>query len=685
VKGNIPETIQEVARSIVELRKLLNDHNYSYYVLDQPTIDDAQFDALTRRLLELETSYPSLITIDSPTQRVGGMVAGGFERVTHLTPMRSLGNAFSAEELMAFHHKVHSGLAAGSPLEYIVELKIDGLAINLTYEDGRLLSGVTRGDGTQGENVTTNIRTIKSVPLTLRGDGVVIPPVLEVRGEVYMPKREFERLNSEREQTGEALLANPRNAAAGSLRQLDPKVTAQRALDVFLYGIGVYTGIELTTHREMLEYLRTIGFRINPQYQVFDNIADVIEYCQSFADKRHDLPYAIDGIVIKVNDLASQQALGYTAKDPRWAIAYKFPAEQAITVVEDIFVGLGRTGVLTPTAILRPVAVAGSIISRATLHNQDFIEEKDIRIGDTVVIHKAGEVIPEVISVVTENRTGEEKIFLMPTTCPECQGQVIRLEGQAAHKCTNPHCPALFREGLIHFVSRDAMNIDGLGPAVLLALVDAGLVKSVADLYQLTMEQVLTVPRMGEKSAQNLLAAIEASKQAGLARVLFGLGIRHVGVKAASIVARHFGHISGVQQATVEELLQLDEIGIKIGESIVAYFGTEENLQLIAALAAAGVKMTEEQPVGLEQQIFAGKTFVLTGTLESMSRNQAGAMIESLGGKVSGSVSKKTSYVLAGVDAGSKLDKAHKLGVEVLDEEGFKEMIKAEETKASGD
>ncbi len=672
---NITQDLEDVTREIAELRKELDQHNYHYYVLDQPLIDDAQFDQLIGRLLELETLYPSLITTNSPTQRVGGMVAGGFERVTHLTAMRSLGNAFSPEDLLAFDQKVRSGLGGEGKLQYIVELKIDGLAINLTYENGHLVSGVTRGDGTQGEDVTSNIRTIKSVPLLLRSDEVTVPPVLEVRGEVYMPKGEFERLNRERQETGEALLANPRNAAAGSLRQLDPKITSKRSLDVFLYGIGVYTGIELTTHGQMLEYLRKIGFKINSQYRVFDAIADVIDYCTGFVEKRHHLPYDIDGMVIKVNDLESQQILGYTAKDPRWAIAYKFPAEQAVTVVEDIFVGLGRTGVLTPTAILRPVSVAGSIISRATLHNQDFIEEKDIRIGDTVIIHKAGEVIPEVISVIVEKRTGEERIFVMPQKCPECEGDVLRQAGEAAHKCTNPHCPALFREGLIHFVSRDAMNIDGLGPAVLMALVEAGLVKNIADLYKLSMEEVLKVPRMGEKSAQNLLTAIENSKQAGLARVLFGLGIRHVGSKAASIVARHFGCMAAVQEATAEELVTLDEIGIKIAESIVAYFASSDNLELTAGLETAGVKMTQQQQEKGENQLFAGKTFVLTGTLETMNRSQAAEIIEKLGGKVSGSVSKKTSYVLAGTEAGSKLDKAQKLGIEVLDEKGFTQLL----------
>ncbi|MDF2635088.1 MAG: ligase [Pelosinus sp.] len=673
---NKREDIGQIVDEIAALRKQLQYHTYRYYVLDDPEIEDSQFDMLMGRLIELETAYPDLITIDSPTQRVGGIVAGGFKSVTHLSPMRSLGNAFSAEELMAFHNRVQSGLGVEAKIQYIVELKMDGLAINLTYEKGHLVSGVTRGNGNQGEDVTSNIRTIKSVPLILHSDATTIPPLLEVRGEVYMPKKEFERLNREREEAGEALLANPRNAAAGSLRQLDPKITADRALDIFVYGIGVYTGVELTTHGQMLEYLNQLGLKINSQYKIFETIEDVITYCTNFAEKRYELPYDIDGMVIKVNDLASQQFLGYTAKDPRWAIAYKFPAEQAITVVEDIFVGLGRTGVLTPTAILRPVRVAGSTISRATLHNLDYIEEKDIRIGDTVIIHKAGEVIPKVLSVVLEKRTGEEIPFVMPEICPECGGKVVRQEGEAAHKCVNPHCPALFREGLVHFVSRDAMNIDGLGPAVLNALVDTNLVKDVADLYQLAMEQVLTVPRMAQKSAENLLTAIEFSKQAGLARLLFALGIRHVGVKAAGIVARHFGDIEDVKKASAEDLLQLDEIGAKIAESIVAYFAEEENIELVERLRSAGVKTTEEKQAIEENQLFAGKTFVLTGTLDTMSRTQASDIIQKLGGKVSGSVSKKTSYVLAGAEAGGKLDKAQQLGVEVLDEEQFMKMVR---------
>jgi len=673
--GKKLDDMQEIQNKIIQLREQLHYHNYRYYVLDDPEMGDLKFDLLMRSLIELESSYPQLITADSPTQRVGGIVAGGFKRINHATPMRSLGNCFSADELRAFHNRVQGSLGEEQDIEYVVELKIDGLAINLTYENGHLVSGVTRGDGTQGEDVTTNIRTIKSIPLMLRGDHAGIPSFLEVRGEIYMPSKEFERLNHEREEAGEALLANPRNAAAGSLRQLDPKVTANRALDVFVYGVGTYAGIELTTHGQVLGYLNQLGLKTNPHYKIFNQIEDVIAYCTGFAEKRHELPYEIDGMVIKVNDLSSQQILGYTAKDPRWAIAYKFPAEQAITVVEDIFVGLGRTGVLTPTAILRPVRVAGSTVSRATLHNQDYIEEKDIRIGDTVIIHKAGEVIPKVVAVVMEKRTGGEIPFVMPEECPECKGKVIRQEGESAHKCTNPHCPALFREGLIHFVSRDAMNIDGLGPAVLNALVDTGLVKDAADLYQLEMEQVLTVPRMGKKSAENLLTAIENSKQAGLSRLLFALGIRHVGVKAAGIVAQRYGNMEDIKQASVEELLELDEVGTKIAESIVAYFAAEENLELVARLETAGLNMIEEKQAITENQLFSGKTFVLTGTLEKMSRNQAADIIQKLGGKVSGSVSKKTNYVVAGAEAGSKLDKAQQLGVEVLEEEDFLRMV----------
>ncbi len=668
----IPKTISLAAAAVEELRQQINYHNYRYYVLDQPEIADHDYDALMQRLIAIEAAYPELIIPHSPTQRVGAAPAAGFTRIAHLTPMRSLGNAFSAEELAAFHTRVLNGLGADH-LEYVVEHKIDGLAINLVYEQGLLKSAATRGDGVEGEDVTSNIKTIKSVPLRLQGARV--PALLEVRGEVYMSKAEFNRLNQEREQNGEPLLANPRNAAAGSLRQLDPKATAERALDVFIYGIGVHEGLELETHAQTLEYLQALGFKINPFYRIFQDVEAIGEYCASWAAKRPELPYDIDGMVIKVNHLASQDLLGATSKDPRWAIAFKFPAEQGVTVVQDIMISVGRTGTLTPTALLQPVRLAGSTVSRATLHNEDYIRQKDIRIGDTVIVHKAGEVIPEVISVVLEKRSGNEQPFVMPTVCPECGHEAVRNEAEAARKCSNPACPALIREGLIHFVSRDAMNIDGLGPAVLTNLLSAGLIRDAADLYQLTEDRLLELERMGKKSVENLLRSIDNSKQAGLARLLFALGIRYVGVKAAGVIAKHFVHMDHIRTATMEDLVKLDEIGEKIAESVVAYFTVPANLELIEKLQRLGVKTSEDVPAVRGAQPFAGQTFVLTGTLADMTRQEAAGMIEALGGKVAGSVSKKTSYVVAGTEAGSKLDKARQLGIQVLDEAEFKALV----------
>jgi DNA ligase (NAD+) len=664
VNTAIPSTREETAHQIHELRRLLHYHNHRYYVLDAPEIGDAEFDKLYQRLAALEKAYPDLITPDSPTQRVGGVPADGFVRVAHSVPMLSLANAFSAEDLLAFDTRVRSGLN-DEQVEYVVELKIDGLAINLVYEAGRLLRAATRGDGTEGEDVTTNVRTIRAVPLIVNGQ---VPPIMEVRGEAYMPRPAFDRLNEERLQAGEPLLANPRNAAAGSLRQLDSRVTAQRTLDIFVYGMGAREELAVATHQQTLEFLKELGFKVNPHYQVFKTINEVIAHCESWAEKRVDLPYDIDGLVIKVNSLAGQRQLGSTAKDPRWAIAFKFPAEQATTLVEDIVVRVGRTGVLTPTAVLRPVRLAGSTVSRATLHNEDYIQEKDIRIGDTVIIHKAGEIIPEVISVVTSRRTGAEKSFVMPATCPECASLVLRIPGESAHKCINGACPALLREGLIHFVSRDAMNIDGLGQAVVTTLVESGLVADAADLYTLTTEELLKLERMGPKSAQNLVDAIHASKQAGLARLLFGLGIRFVGAKAAATLARHFGDMDLLRKATSDELTALDEIGPRIAESVVEYFSRSETGRLLGKLAAAGLKMTEEKRQTTANLSLAGKTFVLTGTLPTLTRSDAAALIESYGGKVSSSVSKKTDYVVAGEEAGSKLDKAQQLGITILNE-----------------
>ncbi len=667
----VPVNQDEAARLAAELREKLNYHNHRYYVLDAPEITDAEYDALLRQLQAVEAAFPELVTPDSPTQRVGGAPAEGFGRVAHPTPLFSLGNALSLDELRAFDARVKGGLGSDQ-VEYVVELKIDGLAVNLLYEDGKLIRAATRGDGQYGEDVTANVRTIRAVPLVLHGG---YPPRIEVRGEVFLPRREFERINREREAADEALFANPRNAAAGSLRQLDPRITAERALDIFVYGVGVREGVKLDTHADTLDYLAGLGFKTNPHYRVFSSIEQVAAYCESWADKRASLPYDIDGLVVKVNSLADQVALGFTAKDPRWAIAYKFPAEQAVTTVEDIIVSVGRTGVLTPTAVLTPVRLAGTTVSRATLHNEDYIRDKDVHIGDTVLVHKAGEIIPEVVAVLAERRTGMEKEFTIPAECPECGSPVVRQPGEAAHKCTNPYCPAILREGLFHFVSRDAMDIEGLGPVVITALLAAGLVRDAADIYSLTKEQLLPLERMGEKSAQNLINAIERSKQAGLARLLFALGIRFVGVKAAGILARHFGDIDNIAGATAEELTAIEEIGPKIAGSVVNWFAKAENLALVEKLRQAGVKLTEDRPPDAGPRPLAGKTFVLTGTLAAMTRDEATARIEKLGGKVTGSVSKKTDYVVAGSDAGNKLAKAQEIGVTVLDEEAFNELL----------
>lgn len=667
------EQADELRREADELRAILHRHNYEYYVLDSPIVSDAEYDRLMRRLKEIETEHPEWVAPDSPTQRVGGQPLSGFEKVTHAAPLLSLGNAFSAGELRAFDNRVRS--AVGVPVEYVVELKIDGLAVNLIYERLRLVRAATRGDGEVGEDVTANVRTIRSIPLVLRDSDGVLPSYLEVRGEVYMPRQAFDRLNRQRQTAGEPLFANCRNAAAGSLRQLDPKVTASRTLDFFAYGIGQRKDLPYRTHAEVLTGLGGAGFRINRRHHVFRDIEAVIAYCEGWAVQRSSLDYDIDGLVLKVNSLALQEELGSTAKEPRWAVAWKFPAEEAETVVEDIFVGVGRTGVLTPTAILRPVLLSGSTVSRATLHNEDFIRDKDVRIGDTVIIHKAGEVIPEVVSVRTEKRTGAEREFLMPSECPECGKPVVRKQGEAARRCLNPDCPAMAREGLIHFVSRDAMNIDGLGPSIIETLLDAGLVTDAADLYALEIPQLSELERMGNKSAANLVAAIAASRQAGLSRLLYALGIRFVGSKVAGILARAYGRIDAIAEASADDLTLIPEIGPRIAESVVGYFAEPEHLTLVEKLRRAGVLMEKQGTENGLPQIFAGKTFVLTGTLESMGRDAATAEIERRGGKAASSVSRKTDYVVAGAEAGSKLTKAQELGIPVLNEQEFLAML----------
>lgn len=656
---------------IASLRETLHRHLYLYHVLDAPEIEDSEYDALYRRLQELEVAHPALVTADSPTQRVGAAAAEGFQKVTHVTPMLSLGNVFSKEELLAFHQRVLSGLETEGGVEYVVEHKIDGLAVNLVYENGRFARAATRGDGFTGEDVTANIKTIPSIPLRLRENDWGVPDFIEVRGEVYMPKAAFDRLNAEREEAGEALFANPRNAAAGSLRQLDPKEAAKRSLDALLYGVGAHEGVTLSTHAETLAYLKALGFRVNAHYEVFQDVEAAADFCLSWTEKRYALPFGIDGMVLKVNDLASQARLGATAKDPRWAIAYKFPPEQATTKVLGISLSVGRTGVLTPTADLEPVRLAGTTVARAALHNADYIAEKDIRIGDTVVIHKAGEIIPEVVAVLAERRDGSERVFAMPDACPACGSFVQRLESEAAHKCTNPVCPALVEERIVHFASRDAMNIEGMGPAVVHQLLDTKLIADAADLYELEKEPLVALERMGEKSAENLLAAIEASKAAGLSRLLFGLGIRFVGAKAAATLAAHFGDIDALLAADEEEIVALDDIGEKIAGSLRAYFAQEENRVRIERLRALGLKLTEERVLPTAPQVFAGMTFVLTGALPKMTRKEASVLVTARGGKVASAVSKKTSYVVAGEEAGSKLEKAEKLGVPVLTEAQF--------------
>ncbi|MGG0464918.1 NAD-dependent DNA ligase LigA [Priestia aryabhattai] len=656
----------ETAKSRVqELRDVLNQYGYEYYVLDQPSVPDAEYDKLMNELIEIEESFPELKTADSPTQRIGGQVLDAFEKVQHQTSMLSLGNAFNEEDLRDFDRRVRQ--AVEDEFSYVCELKIDGLAVSLRYEDGYLVLGATRGDGTTGENITENLKTIRSIPLRIKE-----PLSMEVRGEAFMPRKSFEALNEAKMERDEVPFANPRNAAAGSLRQLDPKIAAKRNLDIFVYAMTDTGELEIDSHSESLNLLDDLGFKTNKERQTCETMDDVIAYIESWQTKRPELSYDIDGIVVKVDSFDQQTELGTTAKSPRWAIAYKFPAEEVVTKLVNIELTVGRTGVITPTAILEPVQVAGTTVQRASLHNEDLIREKDIRIGDYVVVKKAGDIIPEVVNVIEEKRTGEEQEFTMPTHCPECESELVRLEGEVALRCINPSCPAQIREGLIHFVSRNAMNIDGLGEKVISQLFREQLIKDVADIYTLTKQQLIELERMGEKSADNLIAAIEASKENSLERLLFGLGIRHVGAKAAKTLAQHFETIDKLTKATYDELVAINEIGAKMADAIVAYFTQEEVQELIHELKEYGVNLTYKGPklVSVENvdSVFAGKTVVLTGKLEQLSRNEAKAQIEALGGKVTGSVSKKTDLVVAGEEAGSKLTKANELEIEVWDE-----------------
>ena len=648
-----------------ELRDLLNYHSYKYYVEDDPEIDDFEYDRLMVELQNIEESFPELSTPDSPTRRVGGSADGQFEPVEHAVRMESLQDAFSMEDLRAFDARVRE---TAPYAVYIVEPKIDGLSVSLEYRDGVFFRGSTRGDGVVGEDVSANLCTVGSIPLRLRRS----VPEIEVRGEVYMPRDSFLKLVEQQENNEEKPFKNPRNAAAGSLRQKDPKITAKRKLDIFVFNIQQIEGVELTGHKQSLDYLRELGFRTVPSYVRCGNIDEAIAEIGKIGDMRGSLPFDIDGAVIKVDSFAQREQLGSTAKFPKWAIAFKYPPEEKKTRVLDIEINVGRTGTLTPTAVFEPVLLAGSTVSRATLHNMDFIAEKDIRIGDTVVIRKAGDIIPEVLSV-SEHGENSEK-YVMPKLCPSCGAQVVREEGESAVRCLNTDCPAQLLRNLIHFCSRDAMDIDGLGESILELFVNNGLIKTPADIYSLREEDIVPLERMAEKSAENIIKAVDASKKNDLARLVYALGIRHIGQKAAKLLSDRFGTMSGIMDAGFEDIMTIDGFGTIMAKSVEDYFAMPQSRELIDALAAAGVNM--KSLTQIKDNRFAGKTFVLTGTLPTYSRKEASDIIESFGGKTASSVSKKTSYVLAGEEAGSKLDKAAALGITVIDEAQFNEMIK---------
>lgn len=650
---------------IKELQDRLNRYNHEYHVLDNPSVPDSEYDKLLHELIALEEQHPEFTTDTSPTVRVGGEVMSRFEKVGHDTPMLSLSNAFNAEELRAFDKRVRN--LAGE-VEYMCELKIDGLAVSLKYENGRFVQGTTRGDGTVGENITSNLRTIKAIPLTIKN-----PLSFEVRGEAYMPKTSFEGLNAEKEEKGGGLFQNPRNAAAGSLRQLDPKLAAKRNLSVFLYSVNDLTELSAETQSEAMDRLDQEGFRTNHERRLVGDIETVIEYIEYWTDHRNALDYDIDGIVVKVNDISKQHQMGFTAKSPRWAIAYKFPAAEVVTDITDIELTVGRTGAITPTAILTPVKVAGTTVARASLHNHELIEQKDIRINDKVVIRKAGDVIPEVIRPILEERT-DQAVYEAPTECPGCGHETVKLEDEVAIRCINPQCPAQLAEGMIHFVSRSAMNIDGLGEKVVRQLFDAGLIRDIGDIYALSHDDLIPLERMGEKKVSNLLAAIEASKENPLRKLLVGLGIRFLGAKASELIAVEFGSMEEILKQPAERFIEIPDIGEKIASSIVTYTGNPDFRALIDKLADFDVNMTEDKAEA-ESTEFSGMTFVLTGKLEELTRGEAKEMIENTGGKVTGGVSGNTDVVVAGAEAGSKLEKAQSLGVAVWNENEFIEKL----------
>ncbi len=665
----------EAQARAAELRDQLAYHNHRYYVLDDPEIPDVEYDRLFRELQALEANYPELVTADSPTQRVGGEALSGFEQITHTIPMLSLGNVFSAEELADFDRRVRQGLDVDE-VEYCAEPKLDGLAISIRYENGVLVRAATRGDGTTGEDVTHNVRTIDSIPLKLLGDDT--PAVLEVRGEVYMSKAGFEALNARQREKGEKSFANPRNAAAGSLRQLDPRITATRPLTMYCYGVGVVEGVELpNTHSAILERLKGWGLRVCPEIQVVKGAAGCTAFYQSIGEQRDTLPYDIDGVVYKVNSLAQQQELGFVSRAPRWATAHKFPAQEEMTILNDVEWQVGRTGALTPVARLKPVHVAGVIVSNATLHNPDEMTRKDVRKGDTVIVRRAGDVIPEVAGVVLSKRPEGAVPFSMPSHCPVCGAEVEREEGESVPRCSGGlYCSAQRKNAIKHFASRRAMDIDGLGDKLVEQFVDENLIEDVADLFTLTTEQIAGLERMGEKSAENLVAALKKASNTTLERFLFALGIREVGESTARTLAKHFGNLPAIKEASEEQLIEVEDVGPIVAHHIHTFFRQPHNIEVIEKLQQAGVNWPDVEVIEVGEQPLAGQTFVLTGTLTQMGRNEAKEKLQSLGARVSGSVSKKTSVVVAGEAAGSKLTRAQELGVEVWDEDKLVSLLR---------
>lgn len=656
-------------KRIEELINLINYHNEKYYNQDSPEIEDFEYDNLMKELIKLEEENPELKRNDSPSNRVGGKPLDKFEQVVHKIPMLSLSNAYSWEDLKDFDSRVRE--AVGSDVEYVVEFKIDGLSVGLNYNNGIFESGATRGNGIVGENITKNLMTIKNIPLNIDEKGE-----LTVRGEVYISKKDFEEINKIQEEQDQPLYANPRNLAAGSLRQLDSKLTAKRPLDIFIFNLEDINSKQFKTHSESLEYLKQLGFHVSPEFKVFKTMDEIIEYIKYWTEHREDLGFGIDGMVIKVNNLAQREQMGYTAKSPRWAIAYKFPAERKETKLLDIVVEVGRTGTITPTAVLEPIRLAGTTVSRATLHNEDYINEKDIKINDTVLVQKAGDIIPQVVEVIKEKRTGEEIEFKMPEECPVCGEPTVRLEGEAAVKCINISCPAQIRRGIIHFASREAMDIDGLGESIITLLLKQDLIKDISDLYYLKKEQISVLERMGDKSATNLINAINKSKENDLWRFINGLGIKLIGTKAAKILASEFKDLDKLMSATEQELINLEEFGQTMADSVVEFFKEEKNISVIEKLKEAGVntKLIESDDEDIPK-IFEKMKIVLTGTLPTLKRNDAKELIEKRGGKATSSVSKSTSFVLAGEEAGSKLTKANDLGIKVIDEEKFLQLI----------